>query len=63
MTSDQVFTAVVTAIASGAVSSVSAVVALRVHVHWLERSLTELKASLGRAHQRIDDLQRVSKNS
>lgn len=58
MTSDQIVAAIVTAVLSGAISAMSAVAAIRVHISWLEKSVSELKQSLTRAHQRIDEMRR-----
>lgn len=58
MTSDQIATAIVTAVLSGTISAMSAVAAIRVHISWLEKSVSELRQSLTRAHERIDELRR-----
>lgn len=56
MSADQMTGAIITAVISGGVSAISAVAAIRVNIKWLERQLMEMKQSLGRAHQRIDDM-------
>lgn len=56
MTGDQVATAIVTAVLSGGVSAMSAVIALRVHVAWIKETLERRENALTRAHARIDEL-------
>lgn len=58
MDANMLISAVVTAVASGLVASLGSVVAVKVHIYWLERTMEDLKKSLGRAHERIDDLKR-----
>lgn len=56
MSGDQVVSAIVTAVLSGAISAMSAVVALRVHVAWIKETLERHEKAISRAHARVDEL-------
>lgn len=59
MTGEQMVTAIVTAVLSGGVSAMSAVVALRVHVAWIKETLERHEKAISRAHARVDELKGV----
>lgn len=54
--SDQLTIALITALATGGISSIGTVVALRVHVNYLRENIERLHVSVARAHSRIDKI-------
>jgi len=53
---------IVTAVITGLVSTLGTVKALNVHISYLNKGLERLELAIQRAHERIDQLERVKKD-
>ena len=53
---DQALEIVLTAAVTGIVSTISTVIALRVHIVWIRETLKRHEKAIQRAHERADDL-------
>lgn len=54
--SDQIILVLVTAAVTGAISTVTTVIALRVHIGYLREHIAKIEQNLTRVHTRIDNL-------
>lgn len=61
MSGEEIARMVLSALLSGGVAALSAVVALKVHVAWIKETLERHERAISRAHERIDDIREVSK--
>lgn len=59
----EVQTMIVASVITGLVSSLGTVAALKVHISYLKESIAELKNTTLRAHQRIDEHEKLLRNS
>lgn len=52
-------TALITGVASGGLSAIATVAALKVHITWLRETVQRHERAIERAHQRIDRVELV----
>ena len=56
MDDGQILTMVITAAFTGAMSTFTTVIALKVHINYLREGLQRQELAIARAHERIDEL-------
>lgn len=58
-TLDQITVMIFTAVITGGFSAASTVIGLKVHINYLKDAITRHESEISKAHERIDDLQKV----